>query len=179
MDAQLPAHDASSPGAEAGQRFMVRAQLFAFGDDFYVENGNGERVCWIDGKALSIAKTLLFKDMQGDVKYRLEQKLLAARKTMTVYHADGSEAATIQKGLLRLLRDHFTIQVRGIGELETHGDLLHHEYTITQNQILVAQISQRWFRVQNTYGVQVTPGTLDPLLALALCIGTEVLQGVR
>lgn len=179
MDAHSSANDTSDLTGSANSRFMVREQLFAFGDDFYVENDNGERVYWIDGKALSISKSLLFKDMQGNVKYRLEQKLLRARKTMTVYHADGSEAATVQKGLLRLLRDHFTIQVRGTGQLETRGDLLHHEYTITYQQTPVVQISQRWFRVQNTYGVEVVPGTIDPLLALALCIGIQELQGLR
>lgn len=179
MDAQPAANDASNPIGSVNHRFMVREQLFAFGDDFYVENENGERVYWIDGKALSIGKSLLFKDMQGNVKYRLEQKLLSARKTVTVYQADGSEAATIQKGLLRLLRDHFTIQVRGTGQLETRGDLLQHEYTITHQETLVAQISKRWFRVQNTYGVEVATRTIDSLLVLALCIGIQELQGLR
>jgi len=180
MSAQPPTNQLNpTPDASPGNRFMVRAQLFALGDDFFVENENGARVYWIDGKALSVGKTLLFKDLQGQVKYRLEQNLLRARKTMTVYNTEGSAAATIQKGLLRLLSSHFTIEVRGIGALETHGDLLRHEYTLTHNGKPVAQISQQWFRVQNTYGVQVTPGVLDPLLALALCIGIEVLQGIH
>lgn len=169
----------SAPENASSNRFMVREQLFALGDDFFVEDENGAQVYWIDGKALSIGKTLLFKDMQGNVKYRLEQKLLTARKTMLVYNADGSEAASIQKGLLRLLRNHFTIEVRGRGAFETQGDLLHHEYTITHEQTPVVQISRQWFRIQNTYGVRVTPGTLDPLLAIALCIGIEMLQGIR
>lgn len=165
--------------APAGNRFLVREQLFALGDDFFVENENGARVYWIDGKALSIGKTLLFKNMQGEVRFRLEQKLLRARKTMTVYNSVGDEAATIQKGLLRLPSSRFAIEVRGLGALETHGDLLRHEYTMTHDGKPVAQISQQWFRIENTYGVQVTPGMIDPLLALALCIGIQVLQGVR
>lgn len=163
----------------SSNRFMVHEELFALGDDFFIEDENGTQVYRIDGKALRIRKMLLFQDMQGNEKYRLVQQLLRARKTMTVYNADGSEAATIQKGLLRLLSSRFAIEVRGLGALETHGDLLRHEYTMTHDGKTIAQISQQWFRLQNTYGVQVTPGMIDPLLALALCIGIEVLQGVR
>ena len=44
----------------------MRERLFAFGDDFYVENASGGRVYWVDGKALRVRDTLLFKDMQGN-----------------------------------------------------------------------------------------------------------------
>ncbi len=180
MNAQPPANNpAPAPDAPTGKRFMVRAQLFALGDDSFVENENGARVYWIDGKALSVGKTLRFKDLQGNIKYRLEQKLLRARKTMTVYNTEGSEVATIQKGLLRVLSSHFTIEARGIGVLETQGDLLRHEYTMTHDGKPVAQISQQWFHIPNTYGVQILSSALDPLLVLALCVGIEVLQGIR
>jgi len=41
----------------------------------------------------------------------------------------------------------------------------------------VAEISQRWFRVRDTYGVQVTRGTIDPLLAIAMAVAIDMLRG--
>jgi uncharacterized protein YxjI len=164
---------------ELGNRFMVRERMVAFGDDFYVENGRGERVYWIDGKALRIRSTLLFKDMQGNEKFKFQEQLLRVRETMTLYNADGSVAAKIRKALITVLRDRYTIEVPGHGTLETRGNILYHEYTIEMNNMPVAQVSRAWFRVRNTYGVQVMPGTIDPLLALAMAVGIDMMQGAR
>jgi uncharacterized protein YxjI len=155
----------------------VRERLFAFGDDFYVENARGERVFWVDGKALRVRDTLLFKDMQGRERYRLQEKMLRVRDSMTLYNADGSPAAQIHKALITPLRDRYTINVPGKGDLETQGNLLHHEYKISMDRTPVAEISRRWFRIRDTYGIDVTPGTIDPLLAIAMTVGIDMMQG--
>ena len=160
-----------------GHRFKVQERLFAFGDDFYVENARGERVFWVDGKALRIRDTLAFKDLQGTERYRIQEKLFRVRETMTLYNADGSTAAQIRKALFTPLRDRYTIDVPGRGDLETQGNILYHEYTIEQNRQPVATISRRWFRVRNTYGIQVAPGTIDPLLAIAMCVAIDMMRG--
>jgi uncharacterized protein YxjI len=46
-----------------------------------------------------------------------------------------------------------------------------HEYQITRDGIPVANISKRWFRVRDSYGVAVAPGQDDALvLAVTVCI---------
>jgi len=172
-------HDGGDSEPELGNRLKVQERLFAFGDDFWIENARGERVYLVDGKALSIRDTLLFKDMQGQERYTLQEKLVHIRKTMTLYHADGSEAATIHKALINLLRDRFSIERPGQPELETQGNILHHEYTIEENHRPLATISKRWFRIRDTYGVEVLPGAIDPLLAVAITIAIDTLQGAR
>jgi uncharacterized protein YxjI len=162
-----------------GNRFKVQERLLAWGDDFYVENARGERVFWVDGKALRLRDTLLFKDLQGQERYRIQEKLLRVRESMTLYHADGSTAAEIRKALFTPLRDRYEIDLPGRGKLETRGNLLYHEYTIEQDGRPVATISRRWFRVRNTYGIQVTPGAVDPLLAIAVCVAIDAMQGRR
>jgi uncharacterized protein YxjI len=154
----------------------VRERLVAFGDDFYVENARGERVFWIDGKALRIRDTLLFKDMQGQERYRIQEKMLRVRDSMTLYDANGSVAAQIHKALITPLRDRYTIDVPGRGDLETKGNILYHEYKIEQRGMPVAEITKRWFRIRDTYGIQVVPGTIDPLLAIAMCVAIDMMQ---
>jgi uncharacterized protein YxjI len=160
-------------------RLKVRERLFAFGDDFWIENARGERAYLVDGKALRIRDTLVFKDLQGQERYTLEQKLVRVRKTMVLYNADGSEAATIRKALVTLLRERYSIERPGLPGLETQGNILHHEYTIQENHRPVATISKSWFRIQGSYGVEVAPGTIDPLLAVAMTVAIDTMQGVR
>jgi len=169
---------AQGGGPELDNRLKVRERLFAFGDDFWIENGRGQRAYLVDGKALRVRDTLLFKDMQGQERYKLQEKMVRVRDTMTLYNADGSEAATIRKALITPLRDRYTVDRPGQPGLETQGNILHHEYTIEMNRQAVATISKRWFRIRDTYGIEVAPGTIDPLLAVAMTVAIDMMQGV-
>ena len=81
--------------------------------------------------------------------------------------------------LSRYFRDRYSIDRPGQPGLETQGNILHHEYTIEQSRGLVATVSKRWFRIRDTYGVEVVPGTIDPLLAVAMTVAIDMMQGVR
>ena len=112
----IPTQPAAAPGANDAAldyRLKVRERLFAFGDDFWIENARGQRAYLVDGKALRVRDTLLFKDLQGQERYKLQEKLLRVRATMTLYNADGSEAATIRKALITLFRDRYSIDRPG------------------------------------------------------------------
>jgi uncharacterized protein YxjI len=169
---------AGGGGPELDNRLTVREKLFAFGDDFWIENGRSQRVYHVDGKALRVRDTLLFKDMSGQERYKLQEKMARVRDTMTLYNADGSTAATIKKALITPLRDRYTMDLPGQPSLETQGNILHHEYTIEQGGRPVATISKRWVRVRDTYTIDVAPGAIDPLLAVAMTVAIDMCQGV-
>ena len=171
-----PAAGASDSGLD--NRLKVRERLFAFGDDFWIENGRNQRVFWVDGKALRVRDTLLFKTLDGQERYKLQEKMVRVRDTMTLYNADGSTAATIKKALITPLRDRYAVDLPGGQGLETQGNILHHEYTIEQSGRRVASISKNWFRIRDTYGIEVTPNTIDPLLAVAMTVAIDMMQGV-
>ena len=51
------------------------------------------------------------------------------------------------------------------------GNIVDHEYRITRQGQPVANVSKRWFRVRDTYGVEVMPGEDDAfVLAIAAAI---------
>jgi uncharacterized protein YxjI len=133
-------------GAPAGTRYLLREKLLTFGDDFWIENDRGERIFLVDDKVLRV------------------------RDTMAVERG-GDKVATVHKALISPLRDRFTVDLEDGGRLEVEGDILDHEYQITRDGIPVANISKRWFRVRDTYGVAVVPGQNDALvLAVTVCI---------
>jgi uncharacterized protein YxjI len=164
-------------GPELDNRLQVRERLFAFGDDFWIENGRGRRAYLVDGKALRVRDTLSFKDLNGQEHYKLQEKMARVRDTMTLYDASGGTAATIKKALITPLRDRYTVDVPGQPGLETQGNILHHEYTIEQSGRKVATVSKSWFRIRDTYGIEVVAGTIDPLLAVAMTVAIDMMQG--
>jgi uncharacterized protein YxjI len=62
------------------------------------------------------------------------------------------------------LRERWVVNVEGGEDLHAQGNFVDHEYTIERDGDKVAEVSKRWFRVRDTYGVEVSPGENDVLI---------------
>jgi uncharacterized protein YxjI len=55
--------------------------------------------------------------------------------------------------------------------MEAKGNIVDHEFKVERGGDKVAEISKRWFRVRDTYGIEVAPGQDDALIiACTVCI---------
>ena len=151
-------------------RYQMREKLFAIGDDFWVENEGGQRAFKVNGKALRVRDTLVLESPRGEELYSIQEKMVRVRDTMHIERG-GRQVATVKKALITPLRERFSIDVDGGGDMEAKGNILDHEYKIERGGDEVAEISRRWFRVRDTYGVEINPGQDDALvLAVVVCI---------
>jgi len=148
----------------------MREKLFAIGDDFWVENEGGQRAYKVNGKALRVRDTLVLESPHGEELYSIQEKMVRVRDTMHIERG-GRQVATVKKALITPLRERFSIDVDGGGDMEAKGNILDHEYKIERGGDEIAEISRRWFRVRDTYGVEINPGEDDALvLAVVVCI---------
>ena len=77
----------------------------------------------------------------------------------------------VKKAIISPVRDRFTAKIKNGPDLEVKGNILDHEYTIGEGRDKVAEISKKWFRIRDSYGVEVEPGQDDiVILALTVCI---------
>ena len=67
-------------------RFVMRERLLAIGDDSYIENAAGLRAYWVDGKALRVRETLIFKDLQGNEIYKIQERKARIRDPRPLRH---------------------------------------------------------------------------------------------
>lgn len=155
--------------------YLIRKKLIALGDDFWVENENGERVFHIDGKVMRLRDTIVLESADGEELLRIKERRLKLRKTLAI-ERDGEEIATVAKALVTPIRDRFSVEVAGRGTLEAKGDLLDHEFTIEwEDGARMAEVSKSWFSVRDTYGVRVAP-TQDPVLAIAIAVCIDAIE---
>ncbi len=148
----------------------MREKLFAIGDDYWIETEGGERAFKVDGKALRVRSTFILESTSGEELFKIQKKELHIHDTMTV-ERDGETVATIKKALISPLRDRFAIELEDGGELSAKGNVVDHEFEIEPDGDKVAEISKRWFRVRDTYGIEVAPDQDDALiLAATVCI---------
>jgi uncharacterized protein YxjI len=155
---------------DGGTKYRMREKLFAIGDDYWIENDDGERAFKVDGKALRIRDTLVLEDTSGAELFTVQEKKLRVRDTMEVERG-GQPVATVKKALITPLRDRFSIAVEGGEDMEAKGNVVDHEYKIERGGDKVAEVSKRWFRIRDTYGIEIAPGQDDALiLAVTVCI---------
>jgi uncharacterized protein YxjI len=153
-----------------GTRYQMRERMFSIGDDFWIETAEGRRAFKVDGKALRIRSTFVLEDPSGDELLEIQEKKLRVRDTMEL-ERHGEHVATVRKALVSPLRDRFSIDVDDGPELSVKGNIVDHEYEIERDGEKVAVVSKRWFRVRDTYGIEVAPGQDDALiLAATVCL---------
>jgi uncharacterized protein YxjI len=151
-------------------RYKMRENLISIGDDFDIEDEHGRKVFHVDGKALRVRQTLNFQDMQKNDLAWIQEKMLRIKDTMQI-ERKGKPAVTIKKAIIAPLRDRFAMDVPGEGEIEIQGNILDHEYDFKRGGQKIAEVSKRWFRIADTYGVEIAPGQSDILiLAATTCV---------
>jgi uncharacterized protein YxjI len=153
-----------------GNRYRMREKMFSIGDDLWIENEEGERAFKVNGKALHVRKTFILEDPSGNELLKIQEKKMHIRDTMRIERG-GDTAASVKKKLISPFRDRFTVELADGEELTAKGNIVDHEYEIERDGQKVAEVSKRWFRVRDTYGIEVAPGNDDALiLAVAVCI---------
>jgi len=149
---------------EAATRYKMRQRMLSIGDDYEIENDQGDRVYKLDGKALRIRKTILFKDMDGHELCKIQGRMLHLRDTMEIEDPDGKRIAMVHKAMITPFRERWIAKLEDGPDLHVQGKILDHEYTIERDGTKVAEVSKRWFRARDTYGVEVAPGENDVLI---------------
>jgi uncharacterized protein YxjI len=151
-------------------RYLVREKVFSIGDDFWVTDEQGNEAFLVDGKALRLRETFELKDRSGAIVATIRKRLLAVRDSMDI-ERDGTVIATVKKAVFSPLHHRSAIELPGGGELEAVGNILDKEFEIRSGGAVLAQVSRSWFRMRDTYGVDVAPGQDDALmLAVAVCL---------
>ena len=153
-------------------RYQMREKLVAFGDDYYIKNEAGQNIFKVDGKVLRVRDTLKFKDLLGNLLCQIQERMLTIKDVMAIEGAQGNEIARVKKALITPLRDRWTVKLRNGPDLDVQGNILDHEYEITEGRRKVAQVSKKWFRLRDTYGVEIAPDQED-ILILAVTVALD------
>ena len=150
-----------------GNRYRMVEKLASIGDDFFIQNDQGQRVLKVDGKALRMRDMVVFRDMQGNELCKVLQRSARMRDTMEIQNPQGQRVALIMRSMITPLRDRFMVKIGSGTDLDVRGNILSHEYRIGN----IAAVSRKWFRLRDSYGVEIAPGHNDVvILAVTVCI---------
>jgi uncharacterized protein YxjI len=151
-------------------RYLVRERLFHIKDDFWVTDADGNQVFFVNAKVLSLRHTLDLQDASGRTLASIKHKLLTLTDAMEIEH-DGQVVATVHKSVFSPLHHRAAIELADGTRLEAVGNIIGKDFEIRHAHQVLAQVSRAWFRVRDTYGVDVAEGENDPLMiCIAVCL---------
>jgi uncharacterized protein YxjI len=155
-------------------KYQMREKLASIGDDSWIEDDAGNKVYKVDGKAFRMRDTFVLEDLAGAEVARIQERKLHVRDTMAI-ERDGTKIAVVHKRLVGI-RHRLKVDLDG-GGWTIKGNFVDHEYEIKGDHGTVAEISKKWFRVRDTYGVDIAPDH-DDALVLAVTVAVESLTEI-
>ena len=118
--------------------------------------------------------TFVLEDASGNEVASIQEKMLHIKDTMEIERG-GRKIATVKKALVSPLRDRFDVTSKAAPTGMSRATSSTHEYEITSGRDKVAEVSMKWFRVRDTYGIEVTPGQ-DVGLVLAVAVALDEMR---
>ncbi|MFD9124418.1 LURP-one-related/scramblase family protein [Kitasatospora sp. NPDC059571] len=152
---------------EGVTRYRMQQKVFAIGDDFWIDDEAGDHVYKVDAKVLRARRTYHLEDTGGHRVATVQGKPLHIKESMAIEDGEGHHVATVKKAIVSPVRDRWRITRENGEDLTVQGNVLDHEYTVELDGRKVAEVSKRWFRLRDTYGVDIGPGEDTPTLLAA------------
>ncbi len=156
------------------QTYVLNQELMSLSGDLWIDDAAGNHAFEVDGKLLALRRTLVLQDPAGNQLYEVNKSLAHVHQTFEIKRGD-QVVATIQKALVNLLGDHFTVTLANGDALKVTGDWIGREFHVTSGGSDVIFASRRLLSIRDCYGVQISPGFETPL-ALAIVIALEQIE---
>jgi uncharacterized protein YxjI len=154
-----------------GRRFQMREKLISIGDDYWIEDDTGQRAFKVNGKAARIRDTWVLEDAHGNEVASIRERKLSVRDSIKI--DIGRREAKVKKALLGI-RERFHVEVEDGDDLTVKGNFVDHEYEIERDGERIAEVSKKWLRARDTYGVEVR-NPADAVLVLAVTVAVDAL----
>ena len=155
----------------SAERYKMREKMFSIGDDFWIENEQGQRMFKVNGKLLRVRDTLIFEDANGHELVHIQSRIVDVRDRVKLERKGGVSAVLI-KDLINVIRDDFILKFDDGQEIHLTGNFLDHEYSFQKGRDKIGEASKKWFRIADVYGVQIEPGS-DVIMLLAATVAMD------
>ena len=154
------------------RKFKMREKMMSIGDDYWIEDESGNKAFKVDGKAMHVRNTWVLEDAQGREVASIKEHKLGRDKIEI--QLEGGREATVKKALVGI-RDRFHVEVELGKDLKVHGHIADHEYKIERDGDKIAEVSKKWFRLRDTYGVEIEHD-VDTVLVLAVTVAVDAMS---
>lgn len=142
-------------------KLCIKQKVFSFGDKFSVYDERGTEKFFVNGEVFTFGKKLHVSNASGEEVVFISQRIFSFKPRFEI-SISGKPAAEIVKEFT-FFRHEYSIPQWNV---KISGDFLAHDYAVSVNSSVVAQVSKEWFSWGDTYVIDIISPEYE-LLALA------------
>ena len=95
------------------------------------------------------------EDSNGREVAQIQERKARVKDSMEIEDANGNQIGMVKKAMITPVRERWTVKIKNGPDLDVQGNILDHEYSIGEGRDKVAEVSKKWFRVRDSYGIEV------------------------
>lgn len=158
------------PDVERHTRFRLHRRHGLIGTEFWIESDGGQRAYKVRGSIL--------EDADGHEIARIHEQIARIKESVQVSDPNGRRLATVKMAVPNPVHERWVVTIGNGPELDVVGDILGHEYTVTDGRTRAASVSTQNPSVADTCLVEVGAGQ-DPALMVATVVAIDRLVAAR
>ncbi|WP_371188654.1 LURP-one-related/scramblase family protein [Thalassotalea maritima] len=144
--------------------YQLNQKFFSLTDKYQILDADKQVAYQVDGQFFSLGKTLHLYDANDALLATIKQKLLAFRPTFYVHFSNGV-TMKVMKMFTPIFKSRFMAYL-GEQQITIVGDFLSHEFTLSDGEQVLAQVSKAWASLTDHYALEVE----QQLAPVAICI---------
>ena len=143
-----------------------------------VRNDRGQAAFEIDSGTQPSADIVRVRALTGDAVCVIPGRALLGGDIVEIVDPNQETLAAIERVELSPVRDCFTVHRGSKAPWRVDGRVVDYEYLLWEQDAEIAEVSRRWFRARDSFGVQVADGQPDLLvMTVAVCLDLIVHAG--
>ena len=151
-------------------QLYMKQKVFSIRDKFSIQNSLGEDKYYVEGKIISFGKKLHIYDVSGNELAFVKQKVFSFLPKFVV-EINGEDVAIIKKKF-----SFFKPKYAIIGpNWEVQGNLMSHDYLITENGTPIVAIHKKWMAWGDTFELDI-PDENNEVLAMATVLAIDAVM---
>lgn len=166
-----PENSSQRVPVQSGTRYRLMQNLASIADAVVIQTDEGNGAFRIESTRQDLRDVLVLRDMEGNVRCVLPGPQADLATAAYVLGADSQPLARVTRTQISPVRDRFDVDIQTGECWLAIGDIGSREFTLESPRGQIAEVSQRWFLLPKTFGVEVAAGQDDALvLAVAATI---------
>ena len=153
------------------ERYRAPQNIAAIQGRILVKNDRGRIAFEIDSGSQLIADVVRVRALTGDAACVIQGSALLSGESVAIVDPHQEPLATVERIELSPVRDRFAVHRGSAVSWRVDGRMADYEYRIWERDAEIAEVSRRWFRARDSFGIQVSAGQPDLLVvAVAVCL---------
>lgn len=170
---ETPSNAHRATALQIGIRYRLTQNMESISETFNVQTDEGNAAFKIEFARRDLVDVLVVRDMNEIVRCLLPGPQSTPEAT-EILGGDGRALARVTRTPISAVRDRFEVDIESGGFWLVIGDVGSREFTLDSSRGQIAEVSRRWFRLPESFGVEVAPGQ-DAALVLAAAVTIDLL----